>query len=230
MFARIAGTGSYLPARVVTNADFEARMDTTDAWIRERTGIERRHRVAPGETTVDMAEHASRRAIEASGLKPEQIDLIIVGTTTPDLVFPNCGVLLQGRLGCRGGRPAISELRSDICRVLSDPPLIAHRRSISATNGAWPMNKSLRHRPWPQAALRQPPPITQARAARPDIATAWQQDSQRSAAELVPRAQIAQFGIAAGWPSTTAVSTHNQAVHVCQGLVFRLRGVTVDIR
>jgi 3-oxoacyl-[acyl-carrier-protein] synthase-3 len=107
MFARIAGTGSYLPARVVTNADFEARMDTTDAWIRERTGIERRHRVAPGETTVDMAEHASRRAIEASGLKPEQIDLIIVGTTTPDLVFPNCGVLLQGRLGCRGG-PAFS--------------------------------------------------------------------------------------------------------------------------
>jgi 3-oxoacyl-[acyl-carrier-protein] synthase-3 len=82
-------------------------MDTTDAWIRERTGIERRHRVAPGETTVDMAEHASRRAIEASGLKPEQIDLIIVGTTTPDLVFPNCGVLLQGRLGCRGG-PAFS--------------------------------------------------------------------------------------------------------------------------
>ena len=107
MFARIAGTGSYLPAQIVTNADFEARMDTTDAWIRERTGIERRHRVAPGETTVDMAEHASRRAIEASGLKPEQIDLIIVGTTTPDLVFPNCGVLLQGRLGCRGG-PAFS--------------------------------------------------------------------------------------------------------------------------
>jgi 3-oxoacyl-[acyl-carrier-protein] synthase-3 len=107
MFARIAGTGSYLPDRIITNADFEARMDTTDAWIRERTGIERRHRVAPGETTVDMAEQAARRAIEAAGLKPEQIDLIIVGTTTPDLVFPNCGVLLQGRLGCRGG-PAFS--------------------------------------------------------------------------------------------------------------------------
>lgn len=107
MFARIAGTGSYLPEHIVTNADFEARMDTTDAWIRERTGIERRHRVAPGETTVDMAEQAARRAIEAAGFKPEQIDMIIVGTTTPDLVFPNCGVLLQGRLGCRGG-PAFS--------------------------------------------------------------------------------------------------------------------------
>jgi 3-oxoacyl-[acyl-carrier-protein] synthase-3 len=107
MFARIAGTGSYLPAHIVTNADFEARMDTTDAWIRERTGIERRHMAAPGETTVDMAEHAARRALEAAGLTPDKIDLIIVGTTTPDLVFPNCGVLLQGRLGCRGG-PAFS--------------------------------------------------------------------------------------------------------------------------
>jgi 3-oxoacyl-[acyl-carrier-protein] synthase-3 len=101
------GTGSYLPARVVTNFDLAQRMDTSDEWIRERTGIERRHIIAEGESNVDMAEHAARAAIKAAGLRPEQIDLISYGTTTPDLVFPNCGCLLQGRLGCRGA-PAFS--------------------------------------------------------------------------------------------------------------------------
>jgi 3-oxoacyl-[acyl-carrier-protein] synthase-3 len=107
MFARIVGTGSYLPARVLTNFDLEQRMDTSDAWIRERTGIERRHIVAPGETTVDMAEHAARAALQAAGCAAADIDLIIVGTCTPDLVFPNPGVMLQARLGNRGG-PAFS--------------------------------------------------------------------------------------------------------------------------
>ena len=107
MYARIAGTGSYLPAAVVSNADLEQRMETTDAWIRERTGIVQRHRVAPGETTVDMAEHAARAALAAAGCAARDIDLIIVGTCTPDLVFPNPGVMLQRRLGCTGG-PAFS--------------------------------------------------------------------------------------------------------------------------
>jgi 3-oxoacyl-[acyl-carrier-protein] synthase-3 len=107
MNARIVGTGSYLPERVLTNAELEQRMDTSDAWIRERTGIERRHIAAPGETTVDMAEHAARAAIAAAGCNAADIDLIIVGTCTPDLVFPNPGVMLQARLGCRGG-PAFS--------------------------------------------------------------------------------------------------------------------------
>ena len=107
MYSRISGTGSYLPERVLTNFDLEKRMDTSDAWIRERTGIEQRHIVAPGETTVDMAEHAARRALEAAGVAPTDVDLIIIGTCTPDLVFPNAGVMLQGRLGCRGG-PAFS--------------------------------------------------------------------------------------------------------------------------
>jgi 3-oxoacyl-[acyl-carrier-protein] synthase-3 len=80
-------------------------MDTSDAWIRERTGIERRHIVADGETTVDLAEQAARAAIAAAGLKPSDIDFIAFGTTTPDLVFPNCAALLQARLGC-GGAPA----------------------------------------------------------------------------------------------------------------------------
>jgi 3-oxoacyl-[acyl-carrier-protein] synthase III len=102
MYSRIIGTGSYLPERVVHNTDLEKIMDTTDAWIRERTGIERRHVAAEGETTVDMAEHAAKRAIKAAGLAATDIDLIVFGTTTPDLVFPNAGVMLQARLGARG--------------------------------------------------------------------------------------------------------------------------------
>ena len=107
MYSRIVGTGSYLPAKVVTNFDLAQRMDTSDAWIRERTGIERRHIIAEAESNVDMAEHAARAAIAAAGLQPGDIDLISYGTTTPDLVFPNCGCLLQARLGCRGA-PAFS--------------------------------------------------------------------------------------------------------------------------
>jgi 3-oxoacyl-[acyl-carrier-protein] synthase-3 len=107
VYSRIAGTGSYLPAKILTNFDLEQRMDTSDAWIRERTGIERRHIIGDTESNVDMAEHAARAAIAAAGLTPDQIDLITYGTTTPDLVFPNCGSLLQARLGCRGA-PAFS--------------------------------------------------------------------------------------------------------------------------
>src|SRR5690242_21321821 len=102
MYSRIAGTGSYLPEKIVTNFDLEKTMDTTDEWIRTRTGIERRHIAAEGQTTVDLAEVAARRAIEAAGVTPAEIDFIVFGTTTPDLVFPNCGTLLQARLGARG--------------------------------------------------------------------------------------------------------------------------------
>src|SRR6185369_11122379 len=107
MYSRIVGTGSHLPARVLTNAELEKMVDTTDEWIRDRTGIERRHIAAPGETTVDLAEPAARRALEMAGVRPEEVDFIAFGTTTPDLIFPNCGVLLQQRLGARGG-PAFS--------------------------------------------------------------------------------------------------------------------------
>ena len=102
MYSRIAGTGSYLPEKIVTNFDLEKTMDTTDEWIRTRTGIERRHIAADGQTTVDIAEVAARRAIEAAGVSAAEIDFIVFGTTTPDLVFPNCGTLLQARLGARG--------------------------------------------------------------------------------------------------------------------------------
>jgi 3-oxoacyl-[acyl-carrier-protein] synthase III len=108
MYSRIAGTGSYLPEKILTNADLEKLIDTSDEWIRTRTGISQRHVAAEGETTTDLAEHASRRALEAAGLAASDIDLICVGTTTPDLVFPNVGTLLQDRLGITHGCPAFS--------------------------------------------------------------------------------------------------------------------------
>ena len=101
--SRIVGTGSHLPARVLTNSDLEKMVETSDNWIRERTGIEQRHIAADGETTLDLGEHAARRALDAAGLRPEDVDFIAFGTTTPDLIFPNCAVLLQERLGCHGG-------------------------------------------------------------------------------------------------------------------------------
>lgn len=101
-FARITGTGSYLPSKVLTNKDMEKIVDTTDTWITERTGIKKRHVAADGETTCDLSEHASRNAIEAAGIDPKDIDLIIVATTTPDRVFPSTACLLQERLDIHG--------------------------------------------------------------------------------------------------------------------------------
>jgi 3-oxoacyl-[acyl-carrier-protein] synthase-3 len=100
--ARIIGTGSYLPERVMTNADIEQLVDTTDRWIRERTGIRERHIVVDGETTCDLAEKASRRALKAAGVAPRDIDLVVVGTTTADQIFPSTACLLQARLGIHG--------------------------------------------------------------------------------------------------------------------------------
>ena len=102
IYARIAGTGSYLPAQVVTNDELAKRVETSDEWIRTRTGIRQRHVAAEGETTVDLAYQASLRALEAAGVTPEEIDLIVLGTTTPDLIFPSSACLLQHRLGANG--------------------------------------------------------------------------------------------------------------------------------
>lgn len=101
-YSRLAGTGGYLPEKVLTNAELEKMVDTTDAWIRERTGIHKRHVAADDETTCDLAEHAARRAIEAAGLSAGDIDLIIVATTTPDQIFPSTACLLQQRLDIHG--------------------------------------------------------------------------------------------------------------------------------
>jgi 3-oxoacyl-[acyl-carrier-protein] synthase-3 len=101
-YTRIAGTGSYLPEKVLTNADLEKLVDTTEAWITERTGIRKRHIAAENETTCDLAENAARRAMAAAGVSPADLDLIIVATTTPDQVFPSTACLLQQRLDVHG--------------------------------------------------------------------------------------------------------------------------------
>ncbi|MFN3965678.1 beta-ketoacyl-ACP synthase III [Silanimonas lenta] len=102
VYSRIAGTGSYLPEKILTNADLEKMVETSDQWIRERTGIQQRHIAAEGQTTVDLAEQAARRAMEAAGVTADQLDLIVLGTTTPDIVFPSSACLLQARLGANG--------------------------------------------------------------------------------------------------------------------------------
>lgn len=100
--SRIRGTGGYLPAKVLTNADLEKMVDTSNDWIVERTGIRERHIAAENETTCDLAEQAARRAIQAAGIANKDIDLIIVATTTPDRIFPSTACLLQDRLDIRG--------------------------------------------------------------------------------------------------------------------------------
>jgi 3-oxoacyl-[acyl-carrier-protein] synthase-3 len=101
-YARIIGTGGYLPNNVMTNHDLEKIVETSDQWIRERTGIEQRHIAADDETTVDLAEQASRNAIEAAGIDSSEIDLIIFATSTPDKIFPSSACILQARLDIHG--------------------------------------------------------------------------------------------------------------------------------
>ncbi|MCP3687044.1 MAG: ketoacyl-ACP synthase III [Gammaproteobacteria bacterium] len=101
-YARITGTGGYLPENVMTNHDLEKIVDTTDQWIQERTGIEQRHIAVEGQTTVDLAEAASRKAIEAAGIDARDIDLIVMATSTPDKIFPSSACMLQARLGIHG--------------------------------------------------------------------------------------------------------------------------------
>ncbi len=98
-YSRIAGTGRYLPEKILTNADLEKIVDTTDEWIRTRTGVERRHCCAPDQTTSDMCVEAATIAKEDAGIGPADIDMVVIGTTTPDLIFPNIATLVQHRLG-----------------------------------------------------------------------------------------------------------------------------------
>lgn len=103
MYSRIIGTGSYLPARVLTNQDLEKMVETTHEWIVTRSGIVERHIAADDELTSDLALQASRRAIEAAGIELDEIDLIIVATTTPDQIFPSTACILQDKLGIKQG-------------------------------------------------------------------------------------------------------------------------------
>ncbi len=106
MYSRITGTGKYLPEKILTNHDLEKMVDTSDEWIRARTGIERRHIAAEGEATSHLAEKAAREALDSAGLGPDDIQMVVVGTCTPDLVLPNPACLLQERMGMTG--PAFS--------------------------------------------------------------------------------------------------------------------------
>ena len=101
-YAKIIGTGGYLPEKILTNHDLEKMVDTSDEWITDRTGIKKRHIARENETTCDLAEQAARQAITAAGIKPTDIDLIIVATTTPDRIFPSTACLLQDRLDIHG--------------------------------------------------------------------------------------------------------------------------------
>lgn len=100
--SRIIGTGSYLPEKILSNADLAGLVDTSDEWIHQRTGIRQRHIAADNETTSDLALKASQRALAMAGITPDKLDLIIVATTTPDMVFPSTACLLQAKLGVKG--------------------------------------------------------------------------------------------------------------------------------
>ncbi len=102
IFAKIAGTGSYLPNKILTNAELESMVDTTDDWIVARTGIKERHIAADGEFTSDLAVNAARNAIESAGITAADIDLILVATTTPDKIFPSVATMVQRKLGIAG--------------------------------------------------------------------------------------------------------------------------------
>jgi 3-oxoacyl-[acyl-carrier-protein] synthase III len=101
-YSRIVGTGSYLPEKILTNDDISKFVDTSDEWIRERTGIRQRHVAAEGQTTSDLGYEAALRALKAAGVAASEIDLLIVGTTTPDVIFPSTACLIQHRLGANG--------------------------------------------------------------------------------------------------------------------------------
>lgn len=100
-YSRIIGTGSYLPANLVTNAELATRVDTSDEWIRARTGICQRYMAAPEQTSSALAFEAAQRAIASAGITPDDIGLIIVATSTPDFIFPSTACLLQGKLGIK---------------------------------------------------------------------------------------------------------------------------------
>ncbi|MFV0335907.1 MAG: beta-ketoacyl-ACP synthase III [Tropicimonas sp.] len=101
--AVVRGTGHYLPDRIVENSEFEKTLDTSDEWIRSRSGIERRHFAAPGENTSDLATAAARAALADAGMEADDIDAIVVATSTPDLTFPSAATMVQARLGMTRG-------------------------------------------------------------------------------------------------------------------------------
>ena len=106
IYSRIIGTGSALPKRKVSNDELAKLVDTSDEWIATRTGIRQRHIAGEGETTVSLARDAAIKAMEAAGVGPDDIDMVVLGTTTPNLIFPSSACLMQAELGIDNGCPA----------------------------------------------------------------------------------------------------------------------------
>ena len=124
--AKIVGMGAYAPKRVLSNADLEAMVETSDEWIVQRTGIRERRIAEEGEATSDLAVRAAQQALERANLVPEDIDFIVVGTTTPDMFFPTTANLVQHRLGCRRMRRSVRwpPLSPPATRLPTRPPCI----------------------------------------------------------------------------------------------------------
>lgn len=118
-YTRIIGTGGYLPEKVLTNKDLEKMVDTTDQWIVERTGVRSRHIMAPNESTTSLAEIAASRALEASGIDKDKIDLIIVATTTPDTLFPNTASKIQYNLGLNKNQCPAFDISAACCGFIN---------------------------------------------------------------------------------------------------------------
>jgi len=136
--SRVAGTGSYLPQKVLTNRELERLVDTTDEWVLTRTGIRQRHVAADDQNASDLALAASRKAIEAAGIPLQDIGLIIVATTTPDMIFPSTACLLQAKLGVSDllypdRRIAEFSKRSDILAL----PLAPEMQRLAESSGTY---------------------------------------------------------------------------------------------
>ena len=139
----VTGVGAYLPERVVTNAELAKRVDTSDAWIRERTGISQRHQVAEGQATSDLAFESAKAALKAAGRTSADLDLIVVATTTPDLTFPSVAAIVQRKLGapiltafdiqavCSGFVYALSVADGFVARGLSKCALVIGAESMT---------------------------------------------------------------------------------------------------
>src|SRR5438045_4261066 len=142
--ASIIGTGSYVPEKVLSNNDLSRMVDTSDEWITTRTGIKERRIAAPDETTSDMATHAARRAVEQAGISPNEVDLLLVATATPDMVFPATACFVQEKLGakraacldvsaaCAGSLFALEMAQQFITSHTYDTPLATGARTPSA--------------------------------------------------------------------------------------------------
>jgi 3-oxoacyl-[acyl-carrier-protein] synthase III len=191
----VTGVGDFLPARVVTNDDLAKFVDTNDAWIVERTGIRQRREAGEGETTSDLATKAAERALAAAGRTPADVDLIVVGTTTPDLTFPAVATQVQRKLGCPVGIAFdVQAVCSGFVYALAtaDNFVVRGQSKCCLVIGAETMTRLMDWKPapwcWNRAKGRAPPP-TAACSAWPCAPTGPSRTCSTSMAAPRPRAR-----------------------------------------